>query len=163
IIRKADIYNAFTTFLPYRDIVDLRHEDGTKASTVQPVIMRGGTGSGNSYYLVSSTDVTPGRYITLFRIDDPIGTPRVVTMTLRAVVNYCYPLLTLQQNTPRFLATEKPSILKAVWRDGVIYPAQTSPPADTNTTVLYSRIDTRLQDVTLQTQWTNGTYYYPCF
>src|SRR5262249_12453318 len=72
IIRKADIYNAFTTFLPYRDIVDLRHEDGTKASTVQPVIMRGGVGSGNSYYLVSSTDVTPGRYITLFRIDDPI-------------------------------------------------------------------------------------------
>ncbi|MBI4905817.1 MAG: S-layer homology domain-containing protein [Acidobacteria bacterium] len=163
IIRKADLYNAFTTFLTYRDITDLRHEDGSKASTLQPVVMRGGVGAGNSYYLVSATDNSPGRFLTLFRIDDPVGNPRVSTTTLRGVVTYAYPVPAFQANTFYTLDTGQSSILKAVWRDGVIYTAQNVATPDANTTVLYSRIDTRLLDVTQQAQWVNGTYFYPAF
>jgi hypothetical protein len=163
ILRKADLYNPFTTFLQWRDIVDLRHEDGTRASTVQPVVMRGGVGSGNSYFLVSASDVSPATYYTLFRIDDPVGNPRLFRFTYRGVWNYTYPVPAFQPNTSLPIDTGQSSILKAVWRDGVIYAAQNAATPDTNTTVVYTRIDTRSQEVSLQAQLSNGTYYYPAF
>jgi hypothetical protein len=61
------------------------------------------------------------------------------------------------------LDTGQSSILKAVYREGIIYAAQNAKLVDEPTTVVYSRVDAASSKLTLQSKWVNGNFFYPAF
>ena len=165
ILKKSELYNPATTVLTWRDIVNLKHEDNTLASTLQPVHVRGRVGVGPpGAYLVCASDVTLADYISLFKINDPAGVnPTVTRTTIKGVWPYSYPASVAQFGSGLMLDTGQSSILKAIYREGIIYAAQNAKLADEPSTVVYSRIDAAASKIMLQSKWVNGNFFYPAF
>ncbi len=165
ILKKSELYNPATTVLTWRDIVSLKHEDNTLASTLQPMHVRGRVGVGPpGAYLIAASDVSLADYYSLFQINNPTGpNPTVTRTTIRGVWPYSYPAPAPQRISGLLLDTGQSSILKAVYREGIIYAAQNAKLADEPDTVVYSRFDAAASKVTLQSKWVNGNFFYPAF
>ncbi len=165
ILKKSELYNPITTSLSWRDIVNLKHEDQSLASTLQPVHVRGRVGVGPpGAYLIAASDVNLADYFSLYKINDPTGlNPTVTRTTIKSVWPYSYPAPVPQLGSGLLLDTGQSSILKAVYREGIIYAAQNAKLADEPSTVVYSRVDAAASKLTLQNKWVNGNFFYPAF
>jgi hypothetical protein len=165
ILKKSELYSLATTALTWKDIVDLKHEDLTLASTLQPMHVRGRVGVGPpGAYLICASDVEAADYMSLFKINNPTSAnPTITRTTIKGAWPYSYPASAAQLGTGLFLDTGQSSILKAVYREGIIYAAQNAKLIDEPTTVVYSRVDAASSKFTLQSKWVNGAFFYPAF
>jgi hypothetical protein len=166
IIKKADLYNPATAGLPYKDIYNLKNEDGTTASTLQAPHLRGRpmvkTEAG---VMVNASDVEGADYLTLWRINDPTGTPTVVRTTVRGIWPYKYPPVAgaPQPNSAVGLDMGPASIGKVIMREGKLYVARNTGYVIEPITVTYDLIDLESSKVLVQSRWTNGNFFYPAF
>lgn len=165
IIKKVDLYNPASVSLPYKDIYNLKNEDGTTASTLQAPHLRGRpmvkTEAG---VMVNASDVLAGAdYLTLWRINDPTGTPTVVRSTVRGIWPYTYPAAAPQPNSATGLDTGPASIGKVIMREGKLYVARNAGYVVEPITVTYDLIDLESSKVLVQSRWTNGNFFYPAF
>ena len=166
IIRKSDLYNSSTSALPFKDIFNLKNEDGTIATTLQAPHLRGRimvkTDTG---IMVNASDVVDGAdYLTLWRINNPIGdNPTVTRSTIRGVWFYKYPSLAPQPNTVVGLNTGPSGISKVIMREGRLYVARSTGYDIEPDTVTYDLIDLTNNKVVSQTRWVNGNFFYPAF
>jgi len=165
ILKKSELYDPATTVLTWQDLVNLKHEDNTLASTLQPVHVRGRVGVGPpGAYLVSASDVSLANYYTLFKINNPTSaTPTVTRTTIKSVWPYSYPASAPQLGSSLLIDTGQSSILKAIYREGIIYTAQNAKLAEEPTTVVYGRIDAATSKITSQSKWVNGNFFFPAF
>lgn len=163
IFKKSDLYNPAATSLPYKDFAQLKNEDGTNASTIQPLHTRGRLGVGPApSMLINASDVVHADYYTLWTIDDPTAaTPTLNRATIKNSWVYDLPASALQTGTTVRLDTGQTSILKAVYRDGMIFTGQNVQLSDQPTTVLYTRFDAAAKAITLQSRIVNGNSFYP--
>jgi hypothetical protein len=165
ILKKAELYNPVTSALTYFDIFNLKNEDNTVASTLQAPILRGRprvqTSTG---YMVNASDVAQADYLTLWRINNPVGTgPSVTRSTLKNIWKYSYPAPAPQPNVPIQLDTGPSSIAKVIQRDGLLFVARNAGYTDEPITVTYDIIDLKNDKVALQYRWANGNFFYPAF
>lgn len=163
IIKKTDLYNPAATSLPYKDFAQLKNEDGTFASTLQPVHTRGRVGVAPApSMIINASDVAAANYYTLWTIDDPTApSPNLTRFTIRNSWTYDFPAPAPQNGSLITLDTGQSSILKAVYRDGAIFIAQNVKLQDQPTTVLYTRIDAASKTIALQSRIANGYFFYP--
>ena len=163
IFKKSDLYNPATTTLPFVDFAQLKNEDGTNASTLQPLHTRGRLGVGPApSMIINASDVLHADYYTLWTIDDPTAAaPNLTRSTIKNSWQYDMPAPAPQKGTTVTLDTGQTSILKAVYRDGIIFTAQNVQLADQATTVLYTRFDAASKAITLQSRMANGNFFYP--
>jgi S-layer homology domain len=166
ILKKSDLYDARATALPYKDLVNFQNEDGTTFLTLQPVHMRGRVGSGPpGAILISAADdpASPADYLTLWTINDPLGNPTATRTAVHGMWKYTLPAPVPQLGNTVMLDTGFASVLKAIYRDGVIYTAQNVGYPDEPATVVYTRLDAAGSALLAQTRWTNGSFFYPSF
>jgi hypothetical protein len=163
ILKKSELYNPATVTLTYQDIWDLQNEDGTKATSLRPAILRGQPGTGTPPgILVNASDSQSATYLTLWRVNNPLtATPSAVRATLTGVWTYSYPAFFPQQGTTLLLDPGDTRILKAVLRNGALYTARNSGYSIEPTTVTYDRIDLGSNKVSLQARLLNGNYFFP--
>src|SRR5207245_1733536 len=114
------------TALPYKDFAQLKNEDGTNASTLQPLHTRGRVGVGPAAsMIINASDVSGADYYTLWTIDDPTATsPNLTRATIKGSWKYDFPASAPQKSSLVKIDTGQSSILKAVYRDGMIFTAQ---------------------------------------
>lgn len=165
IVKKSDLYHPTAATLPWREIAGLKNEDGTFASTLQPAHMRGRSKLGvEPALLINTSDASGATYFTLWRINNPLSdAPTVSRITINGVWPYDYPAPAPQQGTNVLLDTGASSILKAIYRDGVVFVAYNAKHSDATSTVAYARIDLETAKITLQARWIGGYYFYPSF
>lgn len=164
IFKKSDLYNPSATTMPYFDIPQLVNEDGTVA-TIQPAHVRGRVGVGPAGALFVSSSELPGvDYLTLWRINDPVrANPTITRTTIHGVVRYAKPAAAPQLGAPAALDSGPPDVLKAVYREGLLYTAQNTGHADEPTTVSYSILNVATNTVANYFRWRNGSFFYPAF
>lgn len=165
IFRKQDLYNPDLTTLQWKEINDFRNFDGTRATTLQPAQVRGRPGVGAPGGLIINTnDNEYDDYVTLWQINDPTGAvPTATRSTVHGLWPYTWPAPAPQLGASVPLDTGPPSVLKAVYREGILYFAFNSRYPDQGTTVTLNRLDVANEEVTLQTRLMNGNYFYPSF
>ena len=165
ILKKSELYNPATTALTYQDIWDLSNEDGTKASSLHPPQLRGRPGTATSAgFLINASTTANADYLTLWRIENPTSnTPAAVRTTIRGVWNYTSPQSAEQLGSATRLDAGDTRVLRGIIRNGILYTARNTGYAADPTTVTYDRINLNLNQVTLQSRYTNGTFFYPAF
>lgn len=165
IYKKSELYNPATTTLTFRDIWDMKNEDGTKVTTLQPSLLRGQPGTGIAAgVLINASDATNTDYLSLWRINNPAGdAPTAVRTTIKGVWRYDYPAFFAQLNSLLRIDPGDSRVLKAVVRNGVLFTARNTGYVSDPTTVTYDRIDLATNRVTLQSRHINGTFFYPAF
>lgn len=165
ILKKSELYNPATTTLTYQDIWDLRNHDNTKASSIQPTILRGRPGSATDPgILINCATTANANYVTVWRVNNPTGTaPVAVRTTITGVWPYDVPASIPQLGTPIRLDSGFGNVLKAVVRNGVLFAARNSGYTNEPTTVTYDRIDLASNKLTLQGRISNGNFFYPAF
>jgi len=165
ILRKADLYKPGATALPYKDLTGFTNADNSQVLTLQPVHMRGRTGvAAPGALMINASGVAGADYLTLWRINDPLGNPSTVRTTLSGLWKYGAPAPAAQLGTNTLLFTgTDPDILKAVYREGVLAAAQNAGFADEPTTVAYTRIGAASNSVLSQSRWINGNFFFPAF
>lgn len=165
ILKKSELYNPATTTLTFQDIWDLRNQDNTKATSIQPTVLRGRPDTGVAPgILVNAADVQNADYLTLWRINDLLTpTPVAVRTTISNLWRYDFPALAAQKGTLWRLDPGDNRILKAVVRNGILYTARNSGYPSDPTTVTYDRISLSADRATLQARHIAGTFFYPAF
>jgi hypothetical protein len=165
ILKKSELYNPATTTLTFRDIIDLRNEDNSKVTTLQPALTRGRPGSaGDAGILVNASDVPNADYLTVWRIQNPTGAnPTAVRTTVRGIWRYDYPAFFAQQGSLLRVDAGDSRVLKAVVRNGVLYTARDTGYTTDPTTVTYDRIDLTSNRATLQARHIAGSFFYPAY
>ncbi len=165
ILKKSELYNPATTTLTYQDIWDLRNEDNSKATSIQPAILRGRPGSGTPPgILVNSATTANADFLTIWRIENPTGaSPTAVRTAIRGLWPYDLPASIPQLGTAWRLDSGAATVLKAVVRNGILYTARNTGYTTEPTTITYDRIDLSSNKVTLQGRISNGNFFYPAF
>lgn len=165
ILKKAELYTPATTTLTFQDLWDLRNEDGTRAETIQPTLLRGRPGSGiPPGVLINASTTANADFLTLWRIESPLSpTPVATRTTLRNIWRYDLPALISQRGTTWRLDPGDTRILKAIVRNGILFTARNTGYSADPTTVTYDRIDLAPNRVTLQSRHISGTFFFPAF
>ncbi|MBK9171226.1 MAG: S-layer homology domain-containing protein [Bryobacterales bacterium] len=165
IIRKADLYNTATTTLSYRDIINLKNEDQTTVSTLQPPRPRGRIRRNpDGGFLINAADRALATYLTLWRIDNRETDPVAVRTTVSGVWTYDYPQRVPQAGTHIQLDPGDSRVLRSIIRDGFLYVTQNVGYQDESSTVAYTRMDLKNGGkVSLQARWINGNFLFPAF
>ncbi|MBL8211366.1 MAG: S-layer homology domain-containing protein [Bryobacterales bacterium] len=166
ILKKSELYNPTTTTLTYRDIVNLKNEDGTTAKSLRPAELRGRPGDATDPGIMVNVavEVVQADYMTLWRIQNPVSNnPTAVRTTLKNLWKYDFPAPIQQKDSVVRVDTGDSRVLRAILRNGVVYTARQTGYTDQPTTVTYDRIDLALNKVTLQTRLVNGGYMFPAF
>lgn len=164
IIKKTDLYNPAIGSLPYKDIFNLKNEDGTTASTLQAPHLRGRSQvNTQAGVMINASDVSGADYLTLWRINDPTGTPTVTRTTVKGIWPYRYPAAAPQLNSAIGLDTGPSSIAKVIQREGRLYVARNAGYLEEPVTVTYDLIDLASSKVVVQSRFTNGNFFYPAF
>ncbi|MBL8228820.1 MAG: S-layer homology domain-containing protein [Bryobacterales bacterium] len=163
ILKKTELYNPATTALNYRELIDLRNEDGTRVETLIAASTRGLVGQSTAILVNSSVEPNVD-YLTLWRIQNPTGdNPVPVRTTIRGIWRYDMPADPPQRGSLLRMDTGDGRILKAVVRNGVLFVTRNTGYAIEPTTVTYDRIDLRANRVTLQARHTGGSFFSPSF
>lgn len=165
ILRKIELYNPATTTLSFRDIIDLRNEDDTKVTTLQPALWRGRPGGiTEPGILVNASDTPNADYLTVWRIQNPSSdAPTAVRSTIRGIWRYDYPAFFAQQGSLLRIDAGDSRVLKAVVRNGVLFTARDTGYVTDPTTVTYDRIDLASNRATLQARHIAGSFFYPAY
>ncbi|MCH8044798.1 MAG: hypothetical protein IID44_13880 [Planctomycetes bacterium] len=119
VIPKAAPYSGGT--IAFTDLVNLKNQDGSLAFTVQPCHQFGSPGSMS---LVNSLFPT-GRSLTLWSLNDPLGTPALSRRTVSTDA-YSLPPNAAQKGNNDPLNTGDVRMLHAVVRDGAVWCAMTT-------------------------------------
>lgn len=165
ILKKSELYNPATTTLTFKDIIDLKNEDNTKVTTMQPAFVRGRPGSSTDPgILVNASDVPNADYLTIWRIQNPTGdNPAAVRTTVRGIWRYDYPAFFSQLGSLLRLDAGDSRVLKAIVRNGILYTARDTGYTTDPTTVTYDRIDLTSNRATLQARHIAGSFFYPAY
>jgi S-layer homology domain len=163
IFKKSDLYNPAATAMPFQDIAHLMNQDGT-VTTIQPAHMRGRVGVGPPGALLASASGLAGAdYLMLWRINDPTGTPTATQTTIHGLIPYAFPKSAPQLGTTTLLDTGTSDVLKAVYREGMLFAAQNAGFSDEPTTTAYSVINVMKNQIALFYRWRYGNFFYPAF
>ncbi len=165
ILKKSELYNPATQTLTYQDFWDLKNADGTTATSLRPVCVRGRAGApGAPGIMLNASDTANADYLTLWRILNPTSAaPTLERTTLPGLWRYTYPQFAPQLNSPARIDPGDTRIQKAILRNGVVFTARGTGYAEDPTTVTYDRIDLASNTVTLQTRISNGHFFFPAF
>ncbi|MBL8213721.1 MAG: hypothetical protein JNK87_23585, partial [Bryobacterales bacterium] len=166
ILKKSELYRESTTAVTYKDIWDLKNEDGSVAYTIRPAQVRGAPGTGTPPgILVNASLILNANYLTLWRIPNPTGdNPTAQRTTLRSVWPYDFPADFQTLGTVVALGDGADSaVLKAIQRNGILYTARNAGYPTATTTVTYDRIDLARNAVTFQARLVGGNYFFPAF
>lgn len=163
ILKKSEVYNPAVTALTYQDIWDLNNEDTTKAFSLHAPQLRGRPSSGPGI-LINASTATNANYLTLWRIENPTSnSPTATRTTIHGAWSYNAPQTALQQGSVIRLDTGDTRVLRGIVRNGILYTARNTSYTEDPTTVTYDRINLALNQITLQSRYTNGNFFYPAF
>jgi hypothetical protein len=164
ILKKSDLYNAATTTLNWQDIWNLKNEDGTTASSLDPVHQRGKPSATSAGLFINASDTVPADYLTVWKINDPLATPVVANRsTVKGLWPYNYPAAAPQLGGRAALDTSDSRLLKAVYRNGFVYTARNTGYASQPITVTFDLIDTSSMQASSQSRLLNSNSFYPSF
>jgi len=165
LVKKSELYNPTTTTLTFQDIWDVKNEDTTKATSLQPLQLRGQPGAGiQSGILINASDTANADYLTLWRIDNPAtATPTATRTTLKNLWRYDLPALVPQKGSVLKIDPGDTRVLRVQVRNGILYTARHTGYTSDPSTVTYDRIDLASNKVTLQARLISGNFFYPAF
>lgn len=164
ILKKSDLYNAATTTLNWQDIWNLKNEDGTTASSLDPVHQRGKPSATSAGLFINASDTVPADYLTVWKINDPLASPVVANRsTVKGLWPYNYPAAAPQLGGRAALDTSDSRLLKAIYRNGFVYTARNTGYASQPITVTFDLIDTSSMQASSQSRLLNSNSFYPSF
>ena len=112
--------------------------------------------------LINASDAANASYLTVWKIDQPVSaTPAAVRSTIKNLWTYDIPAPAPQFGGSATVDTGDTRVLKAVYRDGILFSARNTGYNDQPTTVTYDRIDIPTMKATMQARKTNSNSFYP--
>jgi hypothetical protein len=165
VLKKSEVYTAATNTLNWKDIFNLKLDDGTTpADSLSPVHQRGKPSAINSSMLASTTTFTvPSTSMWVWKINDPLADTLAVTLsTVKGLLAYDFPAPFRQLNGIT-LDSGDSRMLKTIYRNGFLYTARDTGYPDQATTVTYDLVDTSTMTLTSQARLVNINAFYPAF
>ncbi|MGH9721942.1 MAG: S-layer homology domain-containing protein [Bryobacteraceae bacterium] len=160
ILKKSELYGTQPATLTFFEQWDMKNQDNTLVSTLQPPHPHGRTmASFTGTYLVNSNDNTS--YLTLWQVTNPTSAnPTFTRTTVNGLWKYDKPARAPLFNTGITLDVGDSAVLKSIFRDGNLYTVQNNGYSDAPTTVTYTRVDTVNKKLIAQQRWINGNFFY---